>query len=314
MRPPRGFGLARRAARRTIASMNLEPALYWKGLKEAAEAELQALLPPETERPQRLHRAMRASVFAGGKRIRPLLCLACGGAVGGPPEAARRPAAALELFHTYTLIHDDLPAMDDDDLRRGRPSCHRAFDEATAILAGDALQALAFEALASADAARCDPARLVAVLARAAGSRGVCAGQAEDLAAEGATPSIDAVDFIHRHKTADLIEAACRIGALAGGGAEETVRAFAAFGRDLGLAYQIVDDILDETQTTETLGKPAGSDAKKQKLTYVRAAGLDRARREADRLRQSAARALSGAVGADSPLLTLPASLSERLH
>ena len=242
------------------------------------DAALGRYLPPESEAPERLHRAMRYSVFAGGKRLRPALVLGACRALGGDETRCAPAMAAVELLHTYTLIHDDLPAMDDDDLRRGRPTCHKAFDEATAILAGDALQTLAFEVVAELGA------EAVIVLARAAGSRGVVGGQQDDLDAEGASidngPACRArLERIHRGKTAALIRASCELGAIAAGAPADGRSALAAFGEAIGLAFQVADDVLDATATSQQLGKTAGKDAAQGKLTYVAVHGLDAARR-----------------------------------
>jgi farnesyl diphosphate synthase len=294
---------------------------------QRADAALQAWLPPEDEAPTRLHQAMRYSVFAGGKRLRPALVLAAARAatamtssVALPAEHARLtigsalPAeapvthdavvdaalVAVEVLHTYTLIHDDLPAMDDDDLRRGRPTCHKAFDEATAILAGDALQTLAFEAAATVGA------QAVQVLARAAGSRGVVGGQQDDLDAEGQpinqSPETRArLERIHRGKTAALIRASCDLGALAVQASAAVRSALANYGEAIGLAFQVADDILDATADSAVLGKTAGKDAAQGKLTYVSAYGLEAARVTAARLEAEAHAALLplGAAAAD---------------
>lgn len=270
--------------------------LYLKSQADAVNQELDALLPPGTERPARLHEAMRYSVFAGGKRLRPVLCIAACKACGGTAEQALRAACALELLHTYTLIHDDLPAMDDDTLRRGRPTCHIQFDEATAILAGDALLTLAFEVLATVP----DIGSALALeLARAAGSRGVIGGQAEDLAAEGQTPDADRVEHIHRNKTAALIRAACVMGGLCAGADFQTLETLAAYGENTGLAFQIIDDLLDESATVEELGKDIGSDKEKGKMTWQSVHGVEAARKKAGELTDRAcAAALSLPDGA----------------
>ncbi len=244
--------------------------------------ELDRILPDEGTRPARLHEAMRYSVFAGGKRFRPALCIAACEACGGKREDALSAACALELLHTYTLIHDDLPAMDDDTLRRGRPTCHIQFDEATAILAGDALLTLAFEVVAD----HPHGGSLATELARAAGSRGVIGGQAEDLAAEGKTPEADLVEYIHRHKTAALIRAACVMGGICAGadfhppspensGATGPLEKLASYGENIGLAFQITDDLLDESSTVEELGKDIGSDRARSKMTYPAVYGTE---------------------------------------
>lgn len=222
---------------------------------------------------------MRYSVFGGAKRLRPILCMAAAEACGGDAEAALRPAAAIELLHTYTLIHDDLPAMDDDDLRRGRPTCHIQFGEAVAILAGDALLTMAFEWLADCPApAPHDPLALVRELARAAGSQGVIGGQVEDIEAEGSPPDPLKLEFIHMHKTADLVKASCRIGAITAGASTEWVDSLGLFGERLGLAFQITDDILNATSDESALGKKTGTDAARGKLTYVSVYGIEKAR------------------------------------
>lgn len=264
---------------------------YLQEKAEAISAALDALLPPDVERPAKLHEAMRYSVFAGGKRLRPILCIAACEACGGTAEQAMPAACALELLHTYTLIHDDLPAMDDDTLRRGRPTCHIAFDEATAILAGDALLTLAFEVLA----AHPKGGTLALELARAAGSRGVIGGQAEDIGAEGQTPDADRMEYIHRNKTAALIRAACVMGGLCAGadfppspdGFRRTSRRLeklAEYGESTGRAFQIIDDLLDETSTPEELGKDIGSDKAKRKMTWQAVHGMEAARGKARNL------------------------------
>jgi len=245
------------------------------------DAALARYLPPEGGGPAgRLAEAMRYSVFAGGKRLRPALVLAACELCGGTQEAALPAACAMELVHTYSLIHDDLPAMDDDDLRRGRPSCHRAFDEATAILAGDALLTLAFEVLAEAPCKARAPA-MVAELARGAGAAGMVGGQAADMFLEGGERTAEAVEFIHSHKTAALMAAALRLGALAAGAPDDKVQRLGRFGEALGLAFQIADDTLDAQATTKDLGKTAGKDAASGKITYPAVFGIEESRRKA---------------------------------
>ncbi len=260
-----------------------------------AERALDARLPAESVEPARLHRAMRYAIFAGGKRLRPALVLLSCRAAGGRDETAAAGLAAVELLHTYTLVHDDLPAMDDDDLRRGRPTCHKAFDEATAILAGDALQTAAFAAAAELGA------EAVVVLARDAGSLGVVGGQQDDLDAEGKPLDAALLERIHRRKTAALIRASCEIGAIAAEAGPAQRQALAAYGEALGLAFQIADDVLDVTATAATLGKTPGKDAAQGKLTYVAVHGLDAARAEGARQARLAQDALAvfGARGAD---------------
>lgn len=281
---------------------------YMDEKRAAVDAALDRYLPPETERPELLHRAMRYSVFAGGKRIRPILCMASAEAAGGSAEAALLPAVALEFLHTYTLIHDDLPSMDNDDLRRGRPTSHKVFGEANAILAGDSLLTLAFELLAQAP----EGARLALELARASGSRGVAGGQFEDLAAEGKTPDADLVNFIHINKTAKLIQAACRMGGIAAGVSEKGLAALDRYGDRIGLAFQVADDVLNATSTPETLGKAVGSDALREKATYVALVGVEEARRQAAALADEAIAALKDLPGPVEPLIALAQFMVER--
>lgn len=263
-------------------------------------------LPPEGEKPQVLHRAMRYSVLAGGKRLRPILCLASAKAVGGQEETALLPALAIEVLHTYTLIHDDLPCMDNDVLRRGKPACHAAYGEANAILAGDALLTLAFEWLAAAmPLPPYTAGHLVFELAKAAGSFGIIGGQIEDLAAEGKKPDAATVEFVHLHKTAALIRAAVRIGAMCGGASEIQLSVLSAYGEKAGLAFQIADDILNETSSPEQLGKAAGSDRAHGKMTYVAAHGLETARKMTCRLADEAKNLLKTIKGDRAPLIAL---------
>ncbi len=254
-----------------------------------AELSLDHWLPAATAAPARLHQAMRYSVMAGGKRLRPALVLAACRACLGADILCAPALAAVELLHTYTLVHDDLPAMDDDDLRRGRPTCHKAFDEATAILAGDALQTLAFQACAAVSA------EAVTTLALAAGSLGVVGGQQEDLDAEGQPHGADAADLlvrIHRGKTAALIRASVELGAVAAGAGPAVRSALVAYGEAIGLAFQVADDCLDATASAADLGKTPGKDAAQGKLTYVALFGLDGARARAQRLLDEALEAL----------------------
>ena len=256
----------------------------------------------------RLRDAMRYSVLGGGKRLRPTLVYVAGTALGASPEALDDPAAADELIHVYSLVHDDLPAMDDDDLRRGRPSCHRAFDEATAILAGDALQALAFELLTGrGDAALPDPAEarrrlaMVRLLARGIGTAGMAGGQAIDLEAVGRRLDLAALQDMHRRKTGALIETSVLMGAAAAGVFEGPMHAaLREYGSAIGLAFQIQDDILDVTGTTASIGKIAGADAAHDKPTYPSLMGLEGARAEAaaQHARALAALAPLGPAGA----------------
>jgi geranylgeranyl diphosphate synthase type II len=246
---------------------------------------------------------MRYSVFAGGKRVRPILCLAAAEAVGAEAGVALKPAAALECLHTYTLIHDDLPVMDDDDLRRGRPTSHKVFGEANAILAGAALLTLAFEILSTAPAPPpYASGALCHELARAAGSRGVAGGQFEDLTAENGVADEDLLEFIHTHKTAKLICAAVRLGAIAAGGTEEQLAALSRYGHAVGLAFQVTDDVLNETASAEELGKAVGSDRARGKVTYAAVHGVEGARVRADDLVKEALSALTEFDQAAEPL------------
>jgi len=242
------------------------------------EASLERLLPDPAAAPERLHAAMRHATLGGGKRMRPLLVYAAGTTLGASEELLDAPAAAVELVHAYSLVHDDLPAMDDDDLRRGRPTVHVAFDEATAILAGDALQTLAFSVLA--EAAASDTLRIgwVRELAAASGAAGMCGGQALDIDATGKVQPLPQLERMHALKTGALIRAAVRMGALAGGADAATLARLDGFAAALGLAFQVRDDLLDVEASSEQLGKTAGKDAVQAKSTYPALLGLDGAR------------------------------------
>ncbi len=252
------------------------PAFFEEDRREIEKA-LEALLPPEDAPPASIHRAMRYSVFAGGKRIRPILCLEAARIFDAGAGGAAQVGCALEFIHTYSLIHDDLPALDNDDLRRGKPTCHKQFGEATAILAGDALLTLAFETLA---ASPVEASRRVAVIrevASAAGTRdGMVGGQVADLEAEGREVSPAMLEYIHRSKTAALIRAAVVSGALCGGAGEDDVARLRRFGGDIGWAFQVVDDILDVEESSAALGKTAGKDQAQRKATYPALYGLEK--------------------------------------
>jgi geranylgeranyl diphosphate synthase type II len=245
----------------------------------AIEAALDRLLPPEATPPPSIHRAMRYSVFAGGKRIRPVLCLEAARMFSENLEGAICAGCALEFIHTYSLIHDDLPALDNDDLRRGKPTNHKVFGEAIAILAGDGLLTLAFQTLAG---ARVDPARRVRIIAEigaAAGTvNGMVGGQVADIEAEGKPPDAAALEYIHRSKTAALIRGSIVAGAMAGGAADEDVERLRRFGDSLGWAFQVVDDILDVEESSAALGKTAGKDQAQKKATYPALYGLEKSR------------------------------------
>jgi len=266
---------------------------------ECFEMAAGAALPPADRIPARLHQAMRYAALGGGKRVRPLLAYAAAEVAGGTAEAAQPSdgansvALAVEFVHVYSLIHDDLPCMDDDVLRRGKPTVHVAFDEATAMLAGDALQAEAFRVLADAPLSPELRAQLTSMLAHAASTSGMCGGQAIDLAAVGCLLTIDQLEQMHRMKTGALLSAAVRMGAAAGG-ADDTVAAAADdYGRALGLAFQIVDDVLDVEGTSESLGKTAGKDARENKPTYVSVLGMAAAKARAAQLHREALAALA---------------------
>ncbi|MGH9881450.1 MAG: polyprenyl synthetase family protein [Pyrinomonadaceae bacterium] len=263
--------------------------------RAAVDQELDRLLPHQTLAPHDVHGAMRWSVFAGGKRFRPLLLLASGETFGAPEELLLSTACALELIHTYSLIHDDLPSMDNDDLRRGQPTCHVRFGEATAILAGDVLQTLAFQILADeTQLTFATRVRLVSEVARAAGTPGgMVAGQALDLGAESRDVTTDELEQIHRLKTGALIIAAARCGAIIASASEEELAAITEYAGQLGLLFQITDDLLDVTATAETLGKTPGKDARSQKATYPGIYGIDAAHQRALQVHARACSVLS---------------------
>ncbi len=252
------------------------------------DAALDRYLPPETELPASLHAAMRYSIFAGGKRIRPVLLLAASDAVGGSLEGAMPAACAMEMIHTYSLIHDDLPAMDDDDFRRGRPTNHKVYGEAIAILAGDALLTEAFVLMGNPLHLKTNPERMLAVIreiACCAGSHGMVGGQVVDMESEGkGDADIATVQYIHVHKTGALIKAAVKAGAILGGATPEQVVALTRYGEAIGLAFQIADDILDIEGTTEEIGKDAGSDQARGKVTYPSVIGLANSKQRAAEL------------------------------
>jgi farnesyl diphosphate synthase len=271
-------------------------AAWMGGIQARMEAVLSRHLPAARLAPARLHEAMRYAVLEGGKRVRPLLTFAAGEVAGASPERLEVAAAAVELIHAYSLAHDDLPCMDDDVLRRGKPTVHVEFDEATALLAGDALQSLAFQLLAEhalADEARAQ-LEMVKLLAAAAGSRGMAGGQQIDLAATGRALSVPELEAMHIHKTGALIRAAVLLGAACGGVPDALLRArLDQYAKTVGLAFQVVDDVLDAEASSATLGKTAGKDSRARKPTYVSAMGLARARELAQELRHNAHEALA---------------------
>jgi geranylgeranyl diphosphate synthase type II len=281
---------------------------FWDGLaglRQAVDQRLDAWLPTRSEPPERLHEAMRYSVFAGGKRVRPILTILGCRAAGGDDELAMPAACGLECIHTYSLIHDDLPAMDDDDVRRGRPSNHRAFDEATAVLAGDALLTVAFEIIAGRTSDAVVAASTTAELARAAGWAGMVGGQMADRLAEDREPDAEMLEFIHPRKTGALIRAAVRCGAIAGGADDAQLEALTRYAEAVGLAFQIADDVLDETATSEQLGKTAGKDKAAHKLTFPAVYGLDESRARARQLAVDAADAVAPFGESGVPLARL---------
>lgn len=273
------------------------------------ETALDRLVLPADTRPAQLHAAMRHSLFAGGKRLRPLLCAASAEACGAPRAAALFPAAAIECLHTYTLIHDDLPCMDDDDLRRGVPTCHKVYGEAVALLAGDALQALAFGLAAQTPVAALE---IVRELADAAGSVGVVGGQVEDMLGERLPPDEGRLRFIQQHKTGDLIVCACRMGVRAGGGSPTALAAATRYAAALGEAFQIADDLLNETSTPEQLGKAVGTDAAREKTTAISVYGLDGAKKRLNDQVAEALAALADFPGETAPLAALARHVAER--
>lgn len=274
---------------------------FLAALRPEVERTLDRLLPAETEPPARLHAAVRYSIFAGGKRIRPALVVLAGEALGLAREPLLPGGAALEMIHTYSLIHDDLPALDNDDLRRGRPTAHRQFDEATAILAGDALLTLGLTVLAVEPAAAGseERRRAVALVGEAIGTRGMIGGQADDLAAEKSWPedAETALEAIHRRKTGALLSVCVQLAGLYARSSEEEQRQLAALGDSLGLMFQIADDILDVLGTSGSLGKTAGKDAAARKLTYPGLYGLEESQRRLARTRQQAAALAAGLPG-----------------
>jgi geranylgeranyl diphosphate synthase type II len=268
---------------------------YWAQRQKEVERALQKALPSASTKPKTIHRAMRYSIFAGGKRLRPILTLAAAEVVGGAGryQQALPLAAAVECIHTYSLIHDDLPCMDNDDFRRGKPTSHKVFGEGMAVLAGDALLTLAFEVAASCKSwPRYSHADIIHELAFASGSQALVAGQVADLEGEGKKISLEQLRYIHHNKTAALIASSIRLGAMASNATPAQLKTLTTFGQSVGLAFQVIDDILDITQTTEQLGKSAGKDLTAQKATYPALLGLEKAKREADRLTKKAAEAL----------------------
>jgi geranylgeranyl diphosphate synthase type II len=269
------------------------------------DSALERLLPTATQRPTSIHQAMRHSVFAGGKRLRPILCMEAGRMVAGSlPSGIEELGAALEMLHTYSLIHDDLPALDNDDLRRGRPTCHKVYGEAVAILAGDALQTQAYEVLSRLRCSAESRVRIIEEIAHGTGTvDGMIGGQVVDLEAEHTKPDLATVEYIHRSKTAALLGASVVSGGLYAGADNAAVSKLRSFGQSIGLAFQIVDDVLDVTQTSEQLGKTAGKDTAAEKATYPALFGVDESLKNASVLVDSALASLDG-FGARADVLT----------
>ena len=278
------------------------------------DAALDRLIPLETQHPVSIHKAMRHSVFAGGKRLRPILCMEAGRMIAESlPEGIEELGAALEMLHTYSLIHDDLPALDNDDLRRGRPTCHKVFGEAIAILAGDALQTQAYEVLSRLKCPADARVRIIAEIAHGTGTiDGMIGGQVVDLEAEHTQPTPEMLEYIHRSKTAALITASLVSGGLYAGAEGSEVAELRAFGLSIGLAFQIVDDILDVTQTSEQLGKTAGKDTAAEKATYPSLFGIEKSQQKADELISKAFAELAPFADRAEPLKELARFLVER--
>lgn len=280
----------------------------------SVEAELASIIPPETAVPAKLHQAIHWSLFAGGKRVRPAVVLLTGRGFGAVEGQLMRTAAAVEMIHTYSLIHDDLPSMDDDDLRRGRAACHVKFGEATAILAGDVLQTLAFGCIADDVSLTAEiRVRLISLLASAAGTpNGMVAGQQLDIDGEGSLLLAEDIENIHARKTGALITAAAVSGAMIGGASVDEIDAVRRYGNDLGLLFQITDDLLDVTGKTAELGKTSGKDAASEKATYPAIYGVEKTREMADKTCQAAIAALSGTRRNLKPLADLAAMVARR--
>lgn len=279
-----------------------------------ADAALERLLPAGTQFPQSIHQAMRHSVFAGGKRLRPILCIEAGQMIQGcVPLGIEEVGAALEMLHTYSLIHDDLPALDNDDLRRGRPTCHKAFGEATAILAGDGLQTYAYEVLANLQCSAEARVAIIGEIAHATGTvDGMIGGQVMDLEAEHAKPDAKTLEYIHRSKTGALLTASVVTGGMYAEADTSQVEKLREFGMNIGLAFQIVDDVLDVTQTSEQLGKTAGKDTASEKMTYPALFGIEASVKKADELVVKANAALDSFGERAQPLREIAAFLVER--
>jgi geranylgeranyl diphosphate synthase, type II len=277
---------------------------YLRTRQKEIDRALDRYLPKARIKPATLHKAMRYSLFAGGKRLRPILCLAAAEACRANIDNALPLACAVECIHTYSLVHDDLPSMDNDDFRRGRPTCHKVFGDGIAVLAGDALLTIAFEIVSTAKPApRYDLSILLREVAVAAGSQRLIAGQVADLEAEGKRVKQDQLRFIHQNKTAAMLKSSVRLGAMSANADAKRLAAITQFGERLGLAFQVIDDILDVTQTSEILGKSAGKDVAARKATYPAVIGLEKSRAEARRLTRQAHDALSVFPGGNAEAL-----------
>lgn len=280
-----------------------------QSLSDRVDRFLEQEMPPETRFPATIHKAIRYSIFAGGKRLRPILAIAAYRRCGGRGRNILWAAGALEMLHTYSLIHDDLPCMDDDDLRRGKKTSHKEFGEGIAVLAGDALHALAFEWLAKAG-----DLRVISEVAQAIGTKGMIGGQVADLEAEGSPITHDELTWIHRAKTGALLVTSLRVGALLAGASPTRLRKLTSYGEKIGLAFQIVDDILDEISTPEQLGKSPGSDRKKDKATYAKLHGLEASRQMAAKLVEEAKAELAPRDPADAFFMDLADFIHRRMH
>ena len=281
---------------------------YLARIAKEAEAKFDEHLPPVTDRPCRLHEAMRYSMFAGGKRLRPGLAKAAFDMFGGKGDKIWLATSALEMLHTFSLIHDDLPCVDNDDYRRGKLTSHKKFGEATAVMAGDALCVQAFELMG-----RAGDARAIEVLAHLLGTYGMIGGEMTDIECEGKKVDLEIVDYIHYHKTAALIEASLQVGAMLAGADDKSIEAVRNYGRSIGLAFQIVDDILDIVSTTEELGKDAGSDIEKGKATYPSIVGLENSRAKAKELYDESLKALDSLECDTSILRSIAAFIITRV-
>lgn len=281
---------------------------YLSKVAVIAEKKFDEHLPPETDVPTNLHKAMRYSVFAGGKRLRPGLACAAFELFHGKGESIWYATSALEFLHTFSLIHDDLPCIDNDDYRRGKPTAHKQFGEATAVMSGDALCVLAFELIA-----KTESPKAMECLAHKLGTYGMIGGEMTDIDSEGKDVSLETVDYIHYHKTAALIEASLVIGAQLAGAKDSDIQKIEAYGRSIGLAFQIVDDILDIVSTTEELGKDAGSDIASGKATYPALVGLEASRKRALELYEESLRQLEGIDGDTSILKAIAAFIITRV-